>query len=180
MIHTYFDLQNDTGFSSSILSSTSLLSSIQKSSVRGLDVLSSGPLISDPTEVFKENKIIPIFTELKTKYDFILVDAPAFLGVADAAQLVEAVDGIILVARRGVVREDNLHTTCQQLNLADNKTIGVVINNSEVKISGKYYKHYEYKRSIMVESPALENDEATIEPSASLTGESPGEQPGID
>ena len=65
------------------------------------DVLTSGPMPENPSELLGSKRTSVIFTELKSRYDVILIDSPALLTVADGSVLARACDAALLVVRYG-------------------------------------------------------------------------------
>jgi Mrp family chromosome partitioning ATPase len=66
--------------------------------------------------------------ELLTKNDFVLIDAPPVLPVADATSLAVVTDGVLLSVRYGSTRKDLVRRTAAALEQVGAKTLGVVLN----------------------------------------------------
>ena len=65
------------------------------------DVLTSGPIPENPSELLGSNTISVMLTELESRYDVVLIDSPALLPVADGSELALACDAALLVVRYG-------------------------------------------------------------------------------
>ncbi len=141
-IHSLFGLPNEIGLSSVLLGDKTLSDAIQDSDYPGVKVLTSGPLISAPAEALGSDKMTNILEIMQKQFDMVLLDSPAFQGVADAAMVAPRVDGVILVARRGVIKETLLLNTCQQLENVQANLIGVIVNRVNVNLSNRYQKYY--------------------------------------
>lgn len=63
------------------------------------DVLASGPLPPNPSELLASRQMAALLEELRDRYDVVLVDSPPLLPVTDAAAMAPATDGAILVCR---------------------------------------------------------------------------------
>lgn len=63
------------------------------------DVLTSGPLPENPSELLGSVELV--LTEVESRYDVVVIDSPALLPVADASVLARACDGALLVVRHG-------------------------------------------------------------------------------
>ena len=63
------------------------------------DVLASGPLPPNPSELLASHQMATLMGELRDRYDVVLVDSPPLLPVTDAAAMAPATDGAILVCR---------------------------------------------------------------------------------
>lgn len=68
-------------------------------------------------------------------YDFLVVDSPSILGSGDANVIENAVDGVIVVARSGVTKGNDMRDGIKQLG--ERKTVGVVLWDADAKGNGK-------------------------------------------
>ena len=142
-IHRALGLPNKIGFSDVLMRRIPLSDAIGE--VSGISVLSSGPEPPNPIELLGSDRMIEILAELADRFDLVLIDTPAFLGVADSAFLAPLVDGVLVVTRRGI-KEAPLSMTCQQLENLHANLLGVIINRAEVKLPRKYRKYYDQMR----------------------------------
>ena len=110
-----------------------------------LDVLTSGPIPPNPAEMLNSQRVREFWPMLLEQYDFVLVDAPPVLAVADASILATQMDGVIMVARYGVTRKEQVQQTREIFQKANANLIGVVLN--QAKISGDDYNCYYYYSS---------------------------------
>ena len=145
-LHTLLNLPNERGLSDIASGKPLSKNTIQKSDIPGLDILSSGPIFSERTDILDEKKLSVFLGNLRGEYDFILVNTPAYLGVADAASLISIMDGVLLIARRGLVRAQALQATCQQLNNSDTEVLGLIVNNDNPPLHGGYYRYHQIKQ----------------------------------
>ncbi len=136
--HQLFDLPNEVGFSTVLKKKVSLSEAIQQTPYVGLNVLTSGPVPDNPTELLSSNYVANIMEELKPKYDVILLDTPALIPVIDAAVLAPLADGVIQIVRSGLSQEDATLTTLSQIHEVQANPIGVVLNDVPARVS-KYH-----------------------------------------
>ena len=138
--HKLSNLSNKVGLSSVLVQHEPLEKALQKTRYPNLEVLSSGPLPQNPTELLGSPLMILLIDRLTHLYDMVLIDTPALLPVVDGAVIAPLVDGVVLVARRNFVREEAVRETCKQLELINARVIGVVVNESEQ--NGTYYYYH--------------------------------------
>jgi non-specific protein-tyrosine kinase len=81
-----------------------------------------------------------LIEQLKESFDFIVLDTPALLSVADAAVLAPSVDNVILVVAQAQTRRDDVQAVRQQLSNVNVKSIEVVVNRAEPNGSYAYYE----------------------------------------
>mgnify|MGYP002681871676 CR=1 FL=1 len=144
--HELFGISNATGLTTALadekgLQNLSLQATVlQATEVPGLRVLTSGPLPPNPTELLGSQRMLDLIEQLKTTFDFIILDTPALLSVADAAVLAPAVDNVILVVAQAQTRRGDVQAVRQQLSNVRVKSLEVVVNRAEPNGSYAYYE----------------------------------------
>jgi Mrp family chromosome partitioning ATPase len=66
--------------------------------------------------------------KLRVENDFVLVDAPPLLPVADSTGLAVYMDGVLLSVRYGSTRKEQLQQAAMTLERVGAKTLGVILN----------------------------------------------------
>ncbi len=140
--HKIFGLSNTIGLSNILSDKESDKSgTVQKTKYNGLFVITSGPMSKSNTKLLGSEKMTELIQSLENDFDIILLDTPAFLAVADSAQLAPIVDGVVLVVRRNYIREDALREACRQLKDINARVVGLVVNEAERNGTYYYYGH---------------------------------------
>lgn len=103
---------------------------LQKSSISRLDILAGGPAVPNASELLASQKFAEILDHLASLYDYVLVDTPPVLAVADAAAIGQHVDGCIVVARCDRTKERELVLTLSRLEAAKTAIFGMILNDS--------------------------------------------------
>lgn len=137
-IHRVVDFPNVSGLSG-YLSGTSELLEIQKGHFSGLDILASGPVPPNPSELLGSQRFTRLIAYLTSKYDYVLIDSPPILAVSDTLIISRQVEGTILIARSGKTRYDALVKGIKRLNDVNSKLLGIVVNAVNLKIHGYDY-----------------------------------------
>jgi capsular exopolysaccharide synthesis family protein len=102
----------------------------QKTPVEGLDVLVSGPVPPDPSELLDSATFAQMGLRLlDAGYDHVLYDSPPALAVADPVIIASVVDAAIVVARAGRTPRESLQSAVQKFAQAGIKPIGIVLND---------------------------------------------------
>src|SRR5439155_712374 len=134
----YLGLSAARGLSSFLLDqSTAVESIIERPSGVGFAVVVAGPASSMPYELLKSPRLTALFSALRERFDYVVVDTPPVLPFPDVGILRDLVDGFLLVVRanrtpREMVR-DSLATIGQP------RVLGVVFNDDErtaVEVNG--------------------------------------------
>ena len=139
-VHKLFDLPNKRGLTNILAGEVSLDEAIQYSAFPRVQVLTSGPLPPNPTELLGSQRMMDLIEQLKNTFDFIVLDTPALLSVADAAVLAPSVDNVILVVAQSQTRRGDVQAVRQQLSNVRVKSMEVVVNRAEPNGSYAYYE----------------------------------------
>ncbi len=145
-VHRALQMPNQLGLSS-YLAGAAPLDNIIKSApkVPNLSVITAGPMPPNPAELLSSEPITGLFEELRRRFDFIVMDSPPAITVADAMILAAHADGVILVAHGGVTTRESLRHTRKLLASAGARMIGVVLNNVDIRSADyRYYYSYYY------------------------------------
>jgi capsular exopolysaccharide synthesis family protein len=94
----------------------------------GLAVIAAGPTPPNPSELLASATMAELLEKLRASNDFVLVDAPPILPVADATGLAAVVDGVLLAVRYGSTRKDQLQQAALTVQRVGAKTLGVILN----------------------------------------------------
>jgi len=140
--HKIFGLANQRGLADCLLQKTPVEEAAHKSIVDNLTVLTSGPIPPNPAEVLNSQRVRNFWPALLDQYDYIIVDAPPVLAVTDASILASQMQGVIMVARAGVTRKDQVQQSRDQFAKANANLIGVVLN--QVDMNDNSYGYYYY------------------------------------
>ncbi|MFO7840430.1 MAG: polysaccharide biosynthesis tyrosine autokinase [Desulfosalsimonadaceae bacterium] len=141
-LHHNFRLENSAGLSS-YLAGTENKNLLHKSEVANLDIMPSGPVPPNPTELLSSDKTAALIKGLRERYDIIILDSPP-LGVADPVILSRHCDGVLLLALAGESRYEMLEKGIKKLRDVSAPITGIVLNRFDVKKSGYYYNYSDY------------------------------------
>lgn len=106
-----------------------------------LDILFSGDVPPNPSELLGSDKMRELIEEMSKQYDYILVDTPPVILVSDAAIVANLLDGVLLLVRQGKSKKDELKRAIANLELAGITPMGIILNGVELK-EGKDYSYY--------------------------------------
>jgi capsular exopolysaccharide synthesis family protein len=141
-VHAYFKVENKTGLSAYLAGKASR-NLIGKGPVPNIDVLTSGPVPPNPSELLSSERLDVLINKTREKYDMIILDAPP-LGVADSMIMSRKTDGVVLLARAGETRYEMLDKGIKKLHEVSATITGIVLNGFDAKKSGYYYNYSDY------------------------------------
>ena len=143
-IHRFFGLSNRVGLSDLFHNHASLADvSHRVGDLPGLEVVTSGSLPPNPTELLASETMNKILNELKQQVDIVVLDSPPSL-VADAQALAAKADGLLLVVQPGYTRADAAAVTLKLMQRTGARVLGVVLNRIPRNHAYYYgsYGHY--------------------------------------
>jgi capsular exopolysaccharide synthesis family protein len=94
-----FNLTRNEGVTNYLINDTSVDEVIQKTYTKNLDILLSGPVPPNPDELIESEKTRKLFSELRSRYEFIIMDTPPVGLVGDAFLLNRFSDVTLFVTR---------------------------------------------------------------------------------
>ena len=115
---------------------------IRKELYPNLDVMFSGDIPPNPSELLSSERMQQMVEHLSKVYDYILIDTPPAGVVADACIVANLLDGVLLLVRQGRSRKDEVARALNQLKLTNAKLLGTILNGV-TRESGKPYAYYD-------------------------------------
>lgn len=140
-VHASFGLENRKGLTNLIVGEDDPVDYCQHTQIDRVDVLTSGPIPPNPSELLGRPRMREILRKLRERYDHIIVDTPPIGAVTDAAVIATMVDGVILVVHAGKTRRQIVSRGIEQLRYISAPIIGVILNNLHLG-RGRYYPGY--------------------------------------
>lgn len=114
---------------------------VYETDMEGIDLIISGPVVPNPTEILGNQYFDDMMTKMKMKYDMILVDGTPIGSVIDSVVVAAKCDGAILVIEQGKVSRRFIQNVKKQLETSGVKILGAVLNKVKRNSTG-YYKEY--------------------------------------
>ncbi len=143
-VHRSFGMSNDVGLSS-FLAGVVGIDDLPRAvpHIPNLFVISSGPTPPNPAELLSSEPMVGMFSELRRQFDFIVMDSPPTITVADSMILAAHADGVMLVIHGGVTTRESLRQAHKLLSGVNARMLGVVLNNVDIR-SADYQYYYTY------------------------------------
>lgn len=149
-IHNLLKLQNESGLSDVIGQFGSFEKAVQREVIANLDVLSSGPIPPNPSELLASVFFENLINKVKEEYDYVIMDTPPLGVVADTLLLKDHVGGYVMIVRERITTHGDIENAIQHIKLADSKILGFLkVGCSLHSRSGYkgYKKNYHYNYS---------------------------------
>lgn len=126
-IADYLGVESAVGMTDVLIGRVPLEDALQSWGGGMLEVLPSGPLPPNPSELLSSRGMGELMKSLEHRFDLVLVDAPPLLPVTDGAILSTLTDGAVLCVRARITRKDQLEQAVEALRAVDAKILGVVL-----------------------------------------------------
>jgi capsular exopolysaccharide synthesis family protein len=144
-IHKALGVEKDSGVSSLIRGETTLAESTGATEIEGLDIITSGEVPPNPSEMLHSERFHDLVEEMGAAYDRVIFDSPPLAAVSDALIISNMVDGALLVVEFGKTRRETFLRSLEQLQGIGAPLLGHVLN--EVRKDGAGYGYgYSYYR----------------------------------
>lgn len=153
MLHKYLDLVGPVGFSTVLSGRTSLSEALQKTRFPGLTVLTSGAVPPNPSELLGSLSARKLLSDLRAEFDYVIVDSTPLLAVTDAAILAAGADGVLIMARFGQTKRDQLTHAVGNLADVGAPLLGAVFTMMPTRGSSSYSYSYSYYGSDNIQRP---------------------------
>lgn len=137
--HYLFNTTNMRGLSSLIAGRNSIEEAVQYTDVENLDLLTSGPIPPNPSELIDSDEFNSIYHELLRMYDFIIIDTPPVNTVTDAQVFLKYIDNAILVIDIENNNKKEVKKAQSLLEKTGGKILGVVLNKAPKEKSASYH-----------------------------------------
>ena len=143
-VHKTFNLQNYVGVTSFFLGKKEE-EIIQPTNIPNLYVIPTGPLPPNPPEFITRKSFEELLKNLKTKYNWIILDSPPVLSVTDPILLSVLADMTIIVIRYNEIDRKLIKQCINSLQKSGANVIGTIINDVDFERDTTYsYYHYYY------------------------------------
>ncbi|RLJ90591.1 CpsD/CapB family tyrosine-protein kinase [Planococcus citreus] len=124
-----FGLKNKAGLSTILEGRMGMEAAIQKNAFENLDLLSSGPVPSNPSELLSSDTMAQLMDRMAKTYGIVIFDSPPLLKAVDAQIIANKCDGSILVIHSGATDRKQVLKAQEILASSGSQLIGVILNN---------------------------------------------------
>ena len=143
-LHEFFGLtSSERGLSEVLEGDRRAWEALRSGKVDNLWIMSSGRISEQPTELLQSEAMRELLADQREVVDFIIVDCPPVLAVADALVVAPMADAILYVANEQSTPRGAVIAARQQLDQVGAHLLGAVLNDAEGKGAGyAYYGQY--------------------------------------
>jgi polysaccharide biosynthesis transport protein len=150
-VHSVFGLTNSRGLTNYLAGDTKPVEIAQPTQVARLFVITSGPLPPNPVELLSSAKMLDLLSLSSERFDYVVLDGPPVIGLADALVLANLARGTLFVVDAGRTRFGAIEGAVKRLRGANAPILGAVIDRMARAGHGygygygyDYHYHYSY------------------------------------
>lgn len=147
-------MERSVGLTSILSGRVRLEQAVQHWSGGLFDVLTSGPLPPNPSELLASQQMALLLGELRQRYDIVLLDAPPLLPVADPAAVAPSTDGALIVCKFKMTRSSQIQAAVQAIEAVSVPVLGTIFTMVPKSGPRAYAQYNSYYRAEQPEVPA--------------------------
>lgn len=142
-IHKGFSSDNVRGMSTLLIGKDNFDNTIKQSQQENLDFITAGPVPSNPSELIINGKLPSLLTELKKKYDLIIIDNPPVGIVTEGIACLKMADYPLYIFRAEYSKRSFVQMVDRIVNENKITNLSVILNGVDINRS-KYSYNYSY------------------------------------
>ncbi len=143
-LHKFFSVDNSIGISNYLNGSHDLKEIIRATEFANLDIITSGPITDNPSELILSKKLPELLEKLRGMYDYIIIDSAPIGIVTDTKTIMKYTDLNLIVIRENFAKKEFISTLESMIEKYEFKNIGLIINASKEQ-AGEYGYGYGYE-----------------------------------
>jgi protein-tyrosine kinase len=137
-LHKLLGAPSNPGLTDYLRGAADEMSVIQHGQDGNLCFIPGGTEVTNPSELLSNGKLKTLLDRVTPVFDWVILDSPPCLPVADASVLADLVDGILMIVRAASTPAETAERACQELR--GRNLLGVVLNAVEkTHAYGSYY-----------------------------------------
>ncbi|ALZ64664.1 Tyrosine-protein kinase YwqD (plasmid) [Bacillus cereus] len=139
VLHQMMQVDNSFGLTSVLTRSKNLETCVKHTKIENLDILPCGPIPPNPSELLGARSMKDMLSEAYGTYELLIFDTAPILLVTDAKIMANQCDASVLVIRSGVTEKGSALKGKKELDSAEGKLLGVILNDKETQGEEDYY-----------------------------------------
>lgn len=143
-LHRCFGLKSSPGLSNVLMEDLPVEEAIRPSLHENLSILSCGRHLSGASELLGSPYFAKLMSDLRQKYQRIIVDTPPVLGLSETSMIQKLADGTIFVVWSGHTPLRSVKTAIEILQVNGANFYGFVLNRMDFNSATNYYNYYYY------------------------------------
>jgi succinoglycan biosynthesis transport protein ExoP len=156
-VHEIMGARLDPGLSNLLVGDIKPSQALQRTTLRGLQLVSAGRLPPNPAELLGSDEFRSFLASLDGFFDWVVIDSPPVLPVTDAAILAQLASSVLFVVDAQTTNRYRARHALARLRRVGAPLVGVVLNGADFTRQSAYYSDYyssDYHRYYVGTNPA--------------------------
>jgi capsular exopolysaccharide synthesis family protein len=142
---TFKAATNKQGLTKLLTTESAVSDHVVMTQYENLWLMPCGPIPPNPADLLSTSRFQVLLSEAAEHFDFVIVDSPPVLGLADAPLLATACNGTMIVIESGKARTKAVIEAINRLEAPGAYIIGATLTKSVERTSGYGYGYEPYK-----------------------------------
>ena len=131
-LHKEFSLTNNVGMSNYLTKQNTLEEVIKSTSIHGLDIITTGVLPPNPSELILSNMFVELLNILREQYDYVVIDTPPAGLVTDATIIMNYADISFSIVRAKYTRKEFVKNIDRMAKEHSSSRVGIILNATQI------------------------------------------------
>lgn len=140
----YLGVVGNVGFSTVLSGAATLDEAVQETRFPRLSVLTSGAVPPNPSELLGSMTAKKVLSDLRARFDYVIIDSSPLIAVTDAAVLAASSDGVLLMSRFAQTSREQVTHAIKNLDAVGAVVLGAVFTMTSTRGSASYSYSYGY------------------------------------
>jgi capsular exopolysaccharide synthesis family protein len=127
-VHRSLGVQPEAGLAEVLTDEVSLDDAVVKAEGANLEILAVRGRPANPSELLGSARMRELIVEAAGRYDRVILDTPAALGLPDAKVVADLCDGCVMVVRADTTPQEDVQTVLEILD--PSRVLGLVLNGT--------------------------------------------------
>lgn len=146
-LHETFSVPLDPGLAGVLAGTCRFDDALVRGWCQHLDVLPAGHTPACPDELLSDARLVSVVDEARSRYRYVVIDAPPVLVAGETLFLAKVADGTLLCTMRDVSRAPAVQLACQRLGAAGVRLLGTVLSGVPIsRYANRYGGYHSYLR----------------------------------
>lgn len=142
-VHQLLAINPARGLSALLTDNTTLGSTFYKTRINNLTILPRGDVPHNPSELLGSKKMRRLLEELKSGFDYIILDSPPIISLTDTCVLSSQVDGVIFIVQAYRTPRQAVEHAQNSLKHVHAKILGLVLTQTEDSLPKYMYRYFQ-------------------------------------
>jgi len=143
-LHKFFNIDNNIGISNYLDGKYNETEIIRQTEFGTLDIITSGSIPENPSELILSKRLPLLLEKLKTMYDYIIIDTAPIGIVTDTKNIMKYTDLNLILLKENLAKKEFITTIEKMIIQYQFKNVGLILNASK-EIGGEYGYGYSYE-----------------------------------